>query len=326
MKYLKKVKSIYLGESLATMLLKPNDDDLIISYPGSESILSGWVLRDLTVDKVPMFVDNYACVKSLEGYPIELDYSVEVLGSEEDLRRKFNDIENLRIFWLHRFNAKVYVPREGWSTLFKIMKSKVKASRLYVSLSEVLINDKIVKLEGGVLLSYEKIVNTLPQKLFLNLVKGDDVLKTIELSNYVHIPLHITVVLSKNVSTTEDKLVKVYSLGKRKFLPSHVVVYKAINSAYTLNYVITPLRSRSVKSELLSQAISTLKKLGMEVKPIYAIRTYFEPYGVLIDKPKYVEDLLRSYNVEFRGRYGKWSELSICDLLKGVNSTAFKLS
>jgi len=322
---LRKVKTIYLGESLTTILSKPKDEDLIISYPGSESTLSGWVLRDLTIDKAPIFVENPKCVESLGGHPVELDYHVEVLGTEEDLSRKFNGVENLRMFWLHRFKSKAYIPHEGWSTVFKVMKSKIKTSRLYTSLSEVSVSDKTVKLEGGVFISYEKLINTIPQKLFLSIVRSDDLPKT-PLNDYVHIPLHITAVVTKNTSSVREGLVKVYSLGKKRYIPSHVVLYKTFNVEYTLNYVITPLTSESIKSELLSQAISTLKKLGVEVKPIYAIRTYFEPYGVLAGKPENVVKSLEKYDIEFRGRYGMWSELSICDILRGFGLTATELT
>lgn len=321
----RKTKELLLGDSLSSNLYAENaEDPLIVSWRDTPSSLEGWDIDNTCIDRVPIYVMKRECVDNLGFKAREIQYDYLLVGNEETLNDKVYPphAELTGTFWYDALPTKystLYQPESGWCSVIKLLRSRSRAARIYAGITEIDPLRKKVRIEGGSLLDYEKLINTLPQDLLLSRLKGVPVKKI--LSSYMYVPYNISVLIGVTEQRLNSNETLVYALGKRRFAASHVVLSKpplaGLNSNHSLIYILTPLQGSTPKSEILARSISELRSLGLRVKNLLFIRSHIEKYGVLSGKTEDSRRLLRELDIEVRGRYGSWSELSVCDIIEG---------
>ena len=314
---------MFLGDSLSSNLHADNaEDPLILSLRDTPSSLEGWDINNTCIDRVPMYVMERGCVNNLGFKAREIQYDYLLVGDEETLNEKVYPphAELTGVFWYDVLPTKystLYQPESGWCSVIKFLRGRSRAARIYAGITEIDPLRRRVRIEGGSLLDYEKLINTLPQDLLLSRLKG---VSTEVLSSYVYVPYNISVLIGVTEQRLDPNETMVYALGKRRFMASHVVLSKpplaGLNSNHTLIHILTPLQRSTPKSEILARGISELRSLGLRVKDLLFVRSHIEKYGVLSGKTEDSERLFRELGIEVRGRYGSWRELSICDIIR----------
>ncbi|MEM2005169.1 MAG: hypothetical protein QXK83_03730 [Zestosphaera sp.] len=320
----RKVKTVYLGDSLSSNLTADVENALIVSWPNTPCSLDGLNLGDLCIDRIPIYVGDPKCINNLGFEARRVIYNYILFGEEEILKDKIYppSIKDTHHFWydvLPERYGNLYHPKDGWCSVMRVLRRRLEVPRIYANIAGIDPVKKEIRIEGGSILEYEKLVSTIPQDLLLTRLRGvsyDEVLK-----DYVHVPYNISAVIGTIEQGFGDYEVLVYALGKRRFISSHVILVKYPatdpNSKQVLIYVLTPLKREVPRSEILSKSISELRKIGIKVKGLSFIRSYVEKYGVVCRRGEGASvRLLAELGIEVRGRYGSWAELSVCDIVK----------
>lgn len=325
----RKVKTILLGDSLSSNLLANDENTLILSWPNTPSSLDGLNFSNLCIDRIPMYAEDPECLNSLGLEAKEVVYDYVLIGEEEALKDKIYplNVEATRPFWYDMFPvrySKLYYPKVGWCSVIKTLRKGPVVSRIYSNITEIDPLKREVRIEGGSTLEYEKLVSTIPQDLLVSKLRK--CYRNEVLGDYIYVPYHISAFIGVAEQGFGDYEALVYALGRRRFISSHMILAKHaisdFNPKHVLVYVLTPLKRDSPKSEILSKNVSELGRVGIKVRELLFLRSYIEKYGVICERDgESSRRLLAELGIEVRGRYGSWSELSICDIVKRARDT-----
>jgi len=240
-----------------------------------------------------------------------MEIVTELEGKEKDISTKLG-LSDLSGFWPLKFSGAVYLPQQGWCSLFRAGISKIKCRRVFGEIKYIDPQVRELRVSWWRKLKYKELINTLPLDYFLSKLRGMDNterdLKTI--------PLYISSLLLRDGIDE----IKMYYLGKRKYASIAIVHLPLLNQGsknYSVAYVIIPYQSFREQGAFRERAISDAKRLGILKEEPLSVRGYFEKYGVLLGKPN-KENHLKKHGIFLAGRLGRWRELGICELIREV--------
>jgi len=331
----RKIKTLILGDSFSGNVYAAQDpgNSLLLSWPGATSALDGWGFADTCIDRTPIFLEEPDCLRRLGFESYEIDYEYVLIGEEASLKNKFSlrGEETPNNTWYDLFPktySNVHKPVLSWCQIIKLLRNNVEVPRLYANITSINPEERTVLLEGGALIEYEDIVSSIPQDLLLSRLRGVD-LKNIS-ENYAYLPYNISLIIGEIDQRIGENEVVVYALGRKRYVASHTILLKSFINAttkeHTLIYVLTPLRRGADKTEILVKNFSELKNLGIKAREVVFARSYLEKYGRILKLGRSSHDeILKELNIRFIGRYGSWEELSICNIIKKIQSAHKRL-
>ncbi len=327
-------KLVFLGESFTTLLYvthsKHYEGSLIIDLWKGGSLLHGWELTLFDelkcLDRVPILCKETKLLEDLGGELVGVEANVNFIGTEEGYRSKMSlgDEVNIQHDWLLEYSNDKYYAKGGWCSIYRELRNKVSALRIYGELQRILPEDEALIIKGA-RITYRKVLNTLPLPYILSKLAGSNLSEYAKVFKYV--PLYAVTLIAKE---TLDNLKLTY-VGKKGFLLSAVVelpVYylSSRGKEYKIIYGFAPVAISRLRAELFQKVVAELKKLKIieSYSTVVAERCYFERYGLLgtIDyyNIKYVSTELRKHGIYLDGRLGSWSEKSVQDILVSIRS------
>lgn len=292
---MKKVKRVFLGNSLTSNILA-GENDVVIDFWEGGSNLYGWTIGPTCLDRIPIFLTKNCCQRVFNGALREIDVEAVVEGSETNLREKMGDISNSFLGYYGR----LLIPERWVCDHYREFLRRSKTERIFSPTLKIDLESRVIKTHNYKL-EYEELVNTLPLHYFLT--------KAGLSSQLTYTSAYI---LALVVKTRLREFTKFF-IGHRGYLLGLVVSYRETPIGRII-YAFIPLSRESMKAELTNRAVVELKKLKFIEEPIRLARSFYSKYFRLKGYAREVGEFLKKYNVSLAGRYGSWSEISICDI------------
>ncbi|MEM2208417.1 MAG: hypothetical protein QXG17_06990 [Sulfolobales archaeon] len=295
---MRKARRVFLGNSLTTNLLA-REDDVIIDFWEGGSDLYGWSLGSSCLDRIPVFLRRSCCQQLFGSNLRDVDVEIVIEGFEANVAEKLGDISRSFI----GFSGKVLVPEHPVCAYYRRLLTKSRATRVFSPISKVSLQSKHVKTYHYEV-EYEELVNTLPLHYFLSKSGLNKLVDYLEYSS-----AHALLVISDTKLGEYTKVLvghKGHSLG-------YVVSYGK-HPLGRLIYAFIPIGRGSLKAELASQAVVELKRLKLIEGPVRLVRPFFIKYFRMEGDVGGVQRVLKDYGVILAGRYGRWLDVTLCDI------------
>lgn len=296
---MKKARRVFLGNSLTTNLLVRNEDLVVDIWEGG-SDLYGWSLGTLCIDRIPVFLPRTCCQRLLNDSLVEVDVDVAIEGPEKELERKFGETITKSILWL---NGRLLIPKRSLCTYFREFLRRIATPKIFSPISRIDLNSKILRTYHCDV-EYEELINTLPLDYFLSKAGLNDLR-----SHLSYRSAHVVLVVAESRLREYTKTF----IAHRGYLTSYVVSYGR-SSLGNQVYAFIPLTRNTLRAELIDRTISELKRLKVIEGNIKMLRSYTIKYFVFSGSTEEVSKTLKRYAVILAGRYGTWTDLSICDI------------
>ncbi|MEM4491265.1 MAG: hypothetical protein QXR49_02145 [Sulfolobales archaeon] len=295
---MRKARRVFLGNSLTANLLA-REDDVIVDFWEGGSDLYGWSLGSTCLDRVPIFLRRSCCHQLFGNALRDVDVEVVIEGFEDIVVEKLGDISRSFI----GFSGRMLTPEYPVCTYYRKLLSKSKSTKVFSPIAKVSLQSKCVKTYHYEV-EYEELVNTLP--LYYLLSKSG----LSELASHLTYSSAYALLIISNTKLGEYTKIlighKGYSLG-------YVVVYGK-HPLGKLIYAFAPLEKDLLKAELTNQAVVELKRLKLIEGPIKLMRSFFIKYFKMGGDTSEVRRALKNYGVTLAGRYGSWTDISLCDI------------
>lgn len=295
------MRRVFLGNSLTTNLLAGSEDLVVDIWEGG-SDLYGWSLGSLCVDRIPMFLPRTCCQQLLNDSLVDVDVDFIVEGPEKELEKKFGETITKSVLW---FNGKVLIPKRPFCEYFRELLRRVKTSKIFSPISRIDLDSKILRTYHCDV-EYGELVNTLPLDYFL----GKAGLH--ELRSYLsYRSAHAILVVAESRLKEYAKIF----VGHRGYLTSYVVSYGRSSLGNQI-YAFIPLTRDTLRAELIDRTISELKRLKVIEGGIKMLRSYLIKYFTFSGSTEEVSKVLSEHAVTLAGRYGTWTDISVCDICR----------
>ncbi|MCS7100043.1 MAG: hypothetical protein RMH84_05145 [Sulfolobales archaeon] len=295
---MKRVERIFLGNSLTSNTLARENDVIVDIWEGG-SDLYGWTLGSSCLDRVPVFLTRKCCYEIFGEVFEEVDVEVVIEGPESGVREKMGDVDSSFL----SFCGRLLLPERRVCDCYRSFLRKSKAGRVFSPISRIDLESKTVKTYHREL-EYGELVNTRPLHYFLTKAGLSDLS-----SQLTYASAYILVLVGK-VGLRE--FAKMF-IGHRGYSLGLVVSYRETPIGRTV-YAFIPFDRKSLRAELTNRAIAELKRLKVIEEPIVFLRSFYSKYFRLRSDAKEIGEFLKKHDVLLAGRYGKWSEVSICDI------------
>lgn len=295
---MREARRVFLGNSLTANLLV-REDDVVVDFWEGGSDLYGWSLGSTCLDRIPVFLRRGCCRRLFGDSLREVDVETIVEGSEATVVEKLGDVSNSFL----GYRGRVLVPEYPACTYYREILTKSRATRVFSPISKIDLQSKTVKTYHCEI-QYRELVNTLPLYYFLS-KSGLS-----ELGNRLaYTSAYVLTLISE---TKVGEYTKVF-VGRRGYSLAYVVSYRN-HPLGRLIYALTPVSKDSLRAELTSRVIAELKKLKLVDGFIRLARSFFIKYFRLEGDISEIRKTLGDYGVALAGRYGSWSNISLCDI------------
>ncbi len=287
-----------MGNSLTANLLA-REGDVIVDFWEGGSDLYGWSLGSECLDRVPIFLRRDCC-RLFSGSLKEVDVEVVVEGPESGVARKLGDVGASVI----GYGGRLFVPARPACAYYRELLRRPGAVRVFSPITEVDLRSRIVRTYHCEV-EYEELVSTLPLHYFLLKSRLNELRERLE-----YVPAYVLTLAS---GTRLKDYTKVF-VGHGGYSLGYVASYGSHPAAGRLVYALVPLVEKRLRAEIESRAIAELKRLKLVEGPLRLARSLFVKYFIMRGDTEGVRKVLESYGVVLAGRYGTWSEASLCDV------------
>lgn len=295
---LRKAKRVLLGNSLTANLLAREGDTIVDFWEGG-SDLYGWNLGSSCLDRIPVFLRGDCCRQLFGGALVDVDVEVVVEGPEANVAEKLGDISGSFI----GYGGRMLVPKYPVCTYYRELLLRSRATRVFSPISKIDLRSRLVR-TYHYQAEYEELVNTLPLHYFLTKSGLDELKSSLQYSS-----AYVLTLISEAKARGYTKTF----VGHRGYSLGYVVSYGE-HPLGRLIYSLVPTSVHSLRAELGNRAIAELKRLKFIDGRIRLARSFFVKYFRLGGDVDEVYKVLRSYGVVLRGRYGSWTDTSLCDI------------
>ncbi|MEM1622660.1 MAG: hypothetical protein QW543_00785 [Sulfolobales archaeon] len=295
---MRRAKRVFLGNSLTANLLA-REGDVIVDFWEGGSDLYGWSLGSTCLDRVPIFLRRSCCQQLFGDALRDVDVEVVFEGPEDVVVEKLGDISESFM----GFSGRMLVPEYPVCTYYRRLLSRSKSTRVFSPIARVNLQSKHIKTYHYEV-EYEELVNTLPLHYLLS-KSGLS-----ELANRLTYSSAYALLTISNTKLGE--YTKVF-VGHKGHSLGYVVVY-GNHPLGKLIYAFIPLERGSLKAELTNRAVAELKRLKLIEGPIKLMRQFFIKYFRMRGDVSDVCRALKNYGVTLAGRYGGWTDISLCDI------------
>ncbi len=274
------------------------EGDVIIDFWEGGSDLYGWSLGSECVDRVPIFLRGDCC-PLFSGSLREVDVEVAVEGPESGVARKLGDVSTSVV----GYSGRLFVPERPACAYYRELLRRSRAAKIFSPITGIDLEARIVRTYHCDV-EYEELVNTLPLHYFLTKSRLSGLSEHLD-----YVPAYALTLVS---GTPLKDYTKVF-VGHRGYSVGYVVSYGGY-AAGKLVYAIVPLVEKSLRAEIESRTVAELKRLKLVEGPVKLARSFFIKYFIMRGDVEEIRKTLQSRGVVLAGKYGTWSEASLCDI------------